>query len=90
MVYFFFTCPELTSGNEHSLFELTNVKLLSVKLLFCKNTFKMYKYFCLKTDSCLCRVRDADKVVTKKMISVDPESKVPIKILFPYRYDNKF
>ena len=24
------------------------------------------------------------------MISVDPESKVPIKILFAYRYDNKF
>ena len=90
MVNFFLPCPELTSGNEHSLFELTNVKLLSVELLFCKNTFKMYKYFCLKTHSCLCRVRDANKVVTKKMISVDPESKVPIKILFPYRYDNKF
>ena len=68
MVYFFLLCPELTSENEHSLFELTNVKLLSVELLFCKNTFKMYEYFCLKTRSCLCRVRDANKVVTKNDI----------------------
>lgn len=66
MVNFFLPCPELTSGNEHSLFELTNVKLHSAELLFCKNTFKMYKYFCLKTHSCLCRVRDTVKVVTKK------------------------
>ena len=50
----------------------------------------MYKYVCLKTHSCSCRVHDPYKVVTKMVISADPEPKVPIKMLFPYRYNKWF
>ena len=46
----------------------------------------MHKYICLKTHSYSYRVRDAIKVVTKMVIYADPESKVPITMLFPYRY----
>ena len=65
MVNFFLPCPELTSGNEHILFEHTKCNCTQPSYYSVKY-FKINKYFGLKTHSCLCRVRDANKVVVKK------------------------
>ena len=83
MVNCFLPCPELTSGNEHISFELTNVKLHSAELSFYRIHLKMYKYFCLEARAVYVGSTTLISLSQKKVISVDPKSKLPIKILFP-------
>ena len=74
-----------------------NIYHLSLLMLNCtqqSNYFiediKMFNFFCLKTQSCLCRVRDTNKLLTKNGNICWSKVESPIKILFPYRYNSKF